>query len=258
MNSKKIQVVYFSPSGTTEKITKAISGGLAGEKVFHNLLENRVEKKIIQNSDDALILVMPVFGGRIPNVCLPSIKHLHGNNTPAIIVAVYGNREYDDALLEMQDLLESLGYSVVAAGAFIAQHSIFTDVAANRPDQSDMEKIEDFAKQCQNKLDTYKDTEFIKLELKGNRPYKTYMTPGMHPTGDSKCTNCRTCVKICPVDAISGDAPKKTKKDKCIMCTACIAHCPAKARSFSGPKFVLATKKFNSNCSKRKEPEIYI
>lgn len=258
MQEKKVSVVYFSPSGTTKSIAEKIAEGFDGKKEYHDILERKIEKKLTVVAENLLVLVMPVFGGRIPEYCLTSIKHLRGLNTPAVIVAVYGNREYEDALVEMEDLVEGVGFCVIGAAAFIAQHSIFNHVAAGRPDQEDEQKIEDFARQCNEKLKSFDPENHEKLQLPGNRPYRTYMKPSMAPEGDRTCTKCRVCVEVCPVHAISSETPRKTDKKKCIMCTACVGHCPAKARHFGGPKFAVASKTFGSACSKRKEPETYI
>lgn len=258
MQVKKTSVIYFSPSGTTKKVAEKISGGFEGNREYHDILAHRIEKKLNVAEDGLLILAMPVFGGRIPEYCLSSIKHLRGLNTPAIIVAVYGNREYEDALIEMQDMVDEVGFCVIGAGAFVAQHSVFNHVAAGRPDEADMEKLDIFVRQCKEKLTGFDPENYVKLELPGNRPYKTHMKPSLFPEADKNCTKCRTCVKVCPVHAINSETPRKTDKKKCMMCTACIASCPVKARSFGGPKYAIASKTFASACGKRKEPEIYV
>lgn len=75
--------------------------------------------------EDVLLLSMPVYGGFIPKICVPMAEKLKGSSTPAIIFVVYGNRHYDNALLQMKDILTKQGFIVIAAGAFIAEHSIF-------------------------------------------------------------------------------------------------------------------------------------
>lgn len=75
-------------------------------------------------------------------------KNLKGSNTLAIIAAVYGNRHYDDALLQMKDILTERGFCVIAAGAFIAEHSVFPSVATRRPDEGDKAAMKKFAAKC--------------------------------------------------------------------------------------------------------------
>ena len=62
---------------------------------------------------------MPVYGGFIPQVCAHMEKNLKGDYTPAVIAAVYGNRHYDDALLQMKDILTEQGFVVKIGRAHV-------------------------------------------------------------------------------------------------------------------------------------------
>ena len=64
----------------------------------------------------------------------------------------YGNRNFDDSLVELRDLLEADGFRTVAAGAFIGEHSFSTTLAAGRPDQTDLERAARFADGILEKL----------------------------------------------------------------------------------------------------------
>ena len=102
---------------------------------------------------EPVLVSMPVYAGRIPSICREMLlAHLKGHGNPAIAVAVYGNRDYDDALVELQDLLEENGFCVIAGAAFVAQHSIFTKVAAGRPDEDDRRRMAEFGAMCREKL----------------------------------------------------------------------------------------------------------
>lgn len=258
MTVKKVKAVYFSPSGTTEKVVKSVCEGLSGQKEYHDILIHKIEKKLSVEQDEVLVVAMPVFGGRVPDYCVSSLKHLHGKNSPAIIMAVYGNREFDDTLVEMQDILEKNDFLIIGGAGFIAQHSLFNKIAAGRPDEEDMKAMMNFAAQCQQKLDTFVPEKTVTPEIPGNRPYKEYMKNTMTPEGSKACTKCRTCVQICPVGAIGSETPRKTNKNKCISCTACVAHCPTGARSFSGPIYSVMQKKISGHCAEKKEAKVYI
>lgn len=178
-----------------------------------------------------------------------------GANTPAVAVVVYGNREYDDALLELTEILKAQGFIVVAAAAFVAQHSIFPAVAQGRPDQKDRELIKAFGARCKIAFAEFSGDENI--TVKGTSPYCKAAAIPIRSSGDSSCTACGTCVKICPTGAIAGENPRKTDKSRCISCTACIAACPQNARNFRGPLYAIAGKDFSKKNSVRKEPEVF-
>lgn len=138
--------IYFSAKGTTEICAACIGQGLSMEMKPYNWLETPCNELLEIPQGDVLLFSMPVYGGFIPQICAHMAENLKGDNTPAVIVAVYGNRHYDDALLQMKDILTRQGFVVIAAGAFLAEHSVFPSVASGRPDERDKAAMEEFAK----------------------------------------------------------------------------------------------------------------
>ena len=47
---------------------------------------------------------MPVYAGRVPALAVERLKGMKTSGVKCVIVAVYGNRAYEDALVEMQDV----------------------------------------------------------------------------------------------------------------------------------------------------------
>lgn len=251
----KIINVYFSPKGTTEKIAVQIANGISSVAEDINLLKNPLVQALKVDKSDCVVLSMPVYAGRIPAICAEQLKHLKGDGTPAIIVAVYGNRAYDDALVEMQDIVTENGFVVVAAGAFIAEHSIFTQVAQGRPNISDEAVIASFAARCKSLVVNIGNiTETIIIP--GNRPYKEISSVPLKPSGDKKCDECGACKEICPAQAILSN-PRKTNNKKCLSCGACIKACPQKSRNYHGLIYKVAGGKFTEAYSAPRQPELF-
>ncbi|WP_455674916.1 4Fe-4S binding protein [Phocaeicola sp.] len=259
MEITNINLVYFSATYTTRKIVREIAGQISNHITQYDITTQSPANDIISHNPGELLIVgVPVYAGRVPTVALAALNKFKGNHTPAIIVCVYGNRDYDDAILELKDIVENNGFKVISAGAFIAQHSIFPKVAANRPDEDDMKIIRNFAQQNIEFISKLKDTEALsEIKVKGNNPYKIPGNIPLHPIGDKQCNKCGTCVKLCPVHAIPEDTPRKTDKKKCISCGRCIVICPQKARHFGGLIYKLAGWKFVKANSLRKEPELF-
>ena len=253
----KINTAYFSATNTTRSIVKEIAGILSTNIKEFNLTNKPLDNEIHITSDEALLVGMPVYGGRIPNIVVDSLKHLKGSHSPVILVAVYGNREFEDALVEMQDLMEANGFYVIAAGAFIAQHSIFPHTAQGRPDSADHIKISEFATRCKRLLEEGCSEPAANIILPGNRPYKI---PGDIPLKvkvSSKCTECGACIQVCPVKAISADNPHITDHEKCIHCGRCIYVCSAHARHYGGLLYKVAGFAFGRKNKFRKEPQFF-
>lgn len=254
---KKIREVFFSPGGTVKQISKLFCNAAQWNDTNKiDLLNEKILEQQKFTSEDILVISMPVLAGRIPKVATEQIKKIKGENTPAIAMVVYGNRDYDDALIELVDVITENGFKIIGAGAFIARHSIFPQVAQNRPDEKDVKIIQSFAEQCLRKIEI---EEPKIINVKGNRPYKEYSSSlPIHPKGDSNCIKCGHCAKICPTAAIDVNNPRKTNKKICISCTACIYQCPVHARKFSGILYNVASSKFEKKCSDYKVPELFI
>ena len=250
----KIITAYFSGTNTTKTIVTEIAKVLSTDIRNFNLTNKPLTDDVHLASDEALLVGMPVYGGRIPTIAVDSLKHLKGSHTPVILVAVYGNREFEDALVEMQDLFEENGFFVLAAGTFIAQHSVFPHTAQGRPDAADHVKITEFANRCKDLIEAGFSEEAKSVSLPGNRPYKI---PGNIPLKvkvSSKCTECKACVQACPVKAIPENNPHLTDYDKCIHCGRCIYICSSHARHYGGLLYKVAGFAFGRKNKVRKEP----
>lgn len=255
----KLYMVYFSAAGTTKQVMEAIADSLPPmERTEVDLLRNPLTQELCLEREDLLLLGMPVYAGVIPEHCLSMLKYLKGKGGPAILAAVYGNRDYDDALLQMRDLTTEAGFQPIAAGAFVAQHSIFPKVGAGRPDQKDLEWIQEFSKTCSDLLKQPIDS-LGQLSVKGSPDYsKRYPVKiPFKPTGNKSCTSCGTCVSICPMKAIPSANPRQTDESLCISCGACIAACPAGARGYHQAAYPAAAVGFGLKCAHRQEPEAF-
>ena len=78
---------------------------------------------MIFSKEDLCIIGVPSFGGRVPAIALERIKALSGNNATAILITVYGNRAYEDTLIELEDTLIEKNFTCQAAIAAVAEHS---------------------------------------------------------------------------------------------------------------------------------------
>lgn len=260
MNIKKVSAVFFSPTNSTKIIISAMTRNLSipTEQIDITGYFER-ERACSFNDDEPVIFGVPVYGGRVPAPAAARIKNMHGNKTPAILVATYGNREYEDALLELKNLVEENGFVVIAAAAFITEHSIMHSVATGRPDISDMDKIHAFFDSAWEKLQNAESsTDLTSVEVKGEIPYKEYNGAPLKPKAGKGCTKCSLCVSSCPVNAIAKENPSEVNKYVCISCMRCIQICPTHSRKLNKIMLSAAEKSFASKYSARKEPETFL
>ena len=199
MSVEKVNLVYFSATNTTKRVLKAIAEGVNCTDIQEYNITLGKSEEVVFNPNELVVFGFPVFAGRIPQISVEALKQFKGSQTPAIIACVYGNREYDDALLELRDIVASNQFKIISAGAFIGQHSIFPKVGTNRPDLSDLNSAKEFGYQSIKNLPNLLNKEgFPLLEVKGNKPYKEPKSVPLYPTADKTCTACGKCVRNCP------------------------------------------------------------
>jgi ferredoxin/menaquinone-dependent protoporphyrinogen IX oxidase len=266
MNINKVNLIYFSATGTTEKVLNGIAQGIGAEEIEHIDLTpaNAAQQTFTKFSDELVILGAPVYGGRLPIQAIERFKRLQGQKTPAVLVVVYGNREFEDALLEMKNLTIDLGFQPLAAAAFIGEHSFASDeipIANGRPDDLDIKKAMEFGKMISVKAaqlqSTGKNTD---LNVPGTFPYSAAGAKALEVspiTIEDVCTLCGTCATVCPTGAITVNEDVSTLTKECIRCCACIKNCPTGARVIGHDEWKHIVNWLKEHCSERKEPQLF-
>lgn len=266
MKIKQVKLVYFSPTGTGRTVLESIARGMAVEDVEHVdlTLPEAVRQKMPTFSNELVIIGAPVHGGRLPVDAIARFKQLKADNTLAALVVLYGNREYEDALLELKNLSIELGFSPVAAGAFIGEHSFSTadiSIANGRPDSRDLQKAVAFGKKIKAKVTAMSSSgPQMDFEIPGTFPYEAAGARSMAVspvTREDICTLCGTCADVCPTAAISVDEAVKTEIENCIRCCACVKNCPEGARVMPDGMWKDIANWLHENCSVRKEPQMF-
>lgn len=241
----------FSPTGGTSKIAAAIAGARMGTRID---LCTPVEPQELP-AGAPLLAVVPVYGGRIPAIAAQRLLALQGSGNPAIAVVVYGNRAYDDALLELKNLLTEAGHQVIAAAAFIAEHSISRSIATGRPDTSDLARCVQFGAEVEAKLTTGSLTT---VDVPGNAEYRPLPQMPVTPMVTDACGGCGMCARKCPTGAIPLQNPRSTEAARCILCMRCIAICPRKARVMPPPAQAAFDAKLAAIATSPRQPELYL
>lgn len=264
MKEKELNLVYFSPTKTTHKILDAIAKGLSVNNLNEiNLTTHSPLGKIEIKENQLTIIGTPVYGGRIPEIAAKRLKSITANNSLAVIIVVYGNRDYGDALMELKDISEASGFNIIAAGAFIGEHSFSTNekqIAFNRPDKNDIQIANDFGKKILKKLNEITPFEKKEILIPGNHPYKEIKAkPFIAPETDrEKCILCGECIDVCPTNAITLGDKITTDNQKCIWCFACVKFCKQDARYMHNENITNIQNMLVEKCSDRKEPSLFI
>lgn len=265
MNISSLKSIYFSPTGTTKSIIDAISTALDADfEININITQPDDNEDLDCTKRDLLVIGFPIYSGRVPQTMLDRLSFLKGNNTPAVIVAVYGNAKVDDALLEMKELLIKKGFNIIGASSFIGEHSYSTaelPIGVGRPDSKDLSVAKLFGEKLAAKLDSCSvGSTASQVLLPGNTPYKSINLLGLGVPDIDKnlCNDCGICASVCPTNAIDPHQPHSGDDNACISCYACIKSCPQKARFQHDPLMETIKEKLYNMCIDRKEPQLYL
>lgn len=248
--------IIFSPTGGTERVTDILTTAMT--ECADTVDLTRVGTNFSSYSfgpEDVVVIAVPSFGGRVPGIAVQRLAQITAQEAKAVVVCVYGNRAFEDTLVELMDVVKAVGFQVIAAVAAVAEHSIMHQFAAGRPDRTDEDNLRRFGAEIARKLSKPEAENF---EVPGNRPYKKAGGGGLVPKTESRCTACGLCVDSCPTGAISKADPKATDSKKCISCMRCVSICPTQARSVSKAMVAAASLAIKKACSERKECELYL
>lgn len=246
----KYAIFYFSPCGGTKAVADIFSREL-GDAPEQEITTPSMDVKL--DADTLTFFCFPVYGGRIPKPMYERMKIIRGENTPCVPVAVFGNRAFDDALLEMSELAGSCGFVTVGGCAIVAPHSIDPEFGAGRPDTSDRTKIHDFIEKLKT-ADSFKP-----VKMPGDPAYasKKVKSLPLYPAPSKDCAGCGICYKYCPAGAIKAKR-MKTMPSKCISCMRCVNMCSTDSRAVPSAMRLAAHVTLKKLCSERKEPQFYL
>ncbi|WP_163178017.1 4Fe-4S binding protein [Bacteroides sp. 51] len=274
MELTKAHLICFSPTSTSKQVGQGIVHGMETENItITDVTLSEAGELDIVGSEVAVIAV-PVYGGRVAPLALQRMKNIRGNDTPAVLVVVYGNRAYEKALMELDAFAIRQGFKVIGAATFVGEHSYHTEkhpIAQGRPDQDDLLFAHNFGKLVAEKIRTAETLgKVYPVDVRSIRRPKQSLfgllrflrgvikmrksevpVPKAPVTDESLCIHCGICVKKCPNAAIIKGEEQHTIVEKCIRCCACVKACPERARSFDTPFAPLLSKNF----PKQKQPQ---
>jgi len=278
MKIERIYKVYFSPTGNTKNVVGTIADSAAAlfgapAEIIDFTLPSARTKTYSFTPTDLVVFGTPVYAGRVPNKILPFVQEgFSGCGAMALPVVTFGNRSFDDGLMELRNELTVCGFHCIAAGAFPSAHVFSSKIAADRPDDSDLALMNRLGQAAAGKIALLSECTAAGLppvEVRGNDPVGPYYRPlgidgqpavflkAKPKTDLSKCTKCGLCSTLCPMGSIDA-ADTSNITGICIKCQACVKSCPVGAKYFDDPAFLSHVAMLEKNYQRRAEAEIFI
>ena len=274
MELKKIWAVYFSGTGTTRRTVERIACGLAEklslpvEKVDFSRPPVR-QQELRFDAADLVVLGTPVYAGRVPNVLLPFLqKKIAGGDALAVPVVLFGNRNYDDALIELRNILAADGLHPVAAAAFVGEHSFSRVLGQGRPNETDEALMDEFAAETADLVRRLPAAPEKPVAVRGQEPLRLYYTPRdragnpinilkVKPKTDmTRCGGCGFCAEICPMGSID-PTDVSAVRGICIKCCACVKGCPTGAKYFDDAGYLYHRHELEAQYARPAENEVF-
>jgi ferredoxin len=271
------QSLFFSPTGSTRRIVEAIAGGTGVPSLAPISVTTPQDRDSFsgQIAGDLLIVGVPVYTGRVPSFVLPPLSKVDGAGRWALPVAVCGNVRMGTCLAELCAILKRQGFTIPAAGNFVAQHSFACEgfpIAEGRPDQDDLRQAAEFGRRVAGRIAegaeditcVYGRFLYIRMYVSGStEPTGFVSMPERHrPTirvsehNTQLCDDCGSCVHVCPTGSIDPES-YLIEDETCIRCFACTSVCASGAKTkIVQPAEKLATW-FTHRSTERGEPLLF-
>lgn len=247
----KTFLITFSPTGTSRKVGEAIARGIDPECIVYDYMNDR--GAITVPAGAVAVVSVPVYGGHVAPPASEWIKNISGEGAMAVATVVYGNRDYENALVELGDMLRARGFRIAGGATFVGEHSYSTarfPIAAGRPDCSDLEQASRFGAALKEKMlrGSVDDIDLSAIVHTENpaaataRFYEGVMkirssgtVPRTPVVDEAGCVHCGRCVAVCPMGAITEGNECNTDAGRCIDCCACVKACATGARTYETP-----------------------
>ena len=253
---KKVLVLWYSQTGYTARYGKSVAAYLKNEGLDVTADDYRNIDKDSVSGYDLIICGTPVYYYDVPvnfRTWLKTLPPISGVPVAAFITyGAQGGNVHNTGSVLLNHLKEKGGLPVAMES--IGNMSTFALTwstgsverimkYSHLPNSFSYQKANNFAKKvlanAQMSQEYRVKYKFDFRHLLRNKPAigSTKMFINSHGFNKETCTDCGTCKKLCPVEAIDMKS-KSIDSDTCIACLGCINNCPHNAidMTFFGKK----------------------
>ena len=253
---KKINIVYFSGTGGTEKAAKCFESEFTNAGYTVCLYRLQAKSYFGYSDNTPLMLLFPVYAMNAPGLVYNWLNSIASvDSVPAMVVSVSGGGETSPntaCRVKAIKMLENKGYIVTYEEMLIMPANVFINL---KPEISKLliDTLPKKAKRIVSEINSGKTLRKKPLVIDrlfsslGHLEEKGAKSIGQTIVVSESCIGCGWCSENCPTGNISIIDNKPVFSDKCNFCLSCIYGCPNKALTPSKGKFAVIKQGYNLN-----------
>lgn len=237
-------IFYFSGTGNSKAVATVLAKELNDEAI--NIVgPGQADKLTDAKTQSTIGIVFPIYGWNPPSVIYDFIRKMLRSGVHAnylYFIATCGDDigmadRQMHRFLRKQNVTYSSFFSVIMPNTYIGLPGF--DIDSDDVIQRKLTESKNCILAIAQQIKEHNNITSVK---RGCLPWvKTYFLGKMfayflitdkyfHTT--SKCTLCKSCIKVCPQQNINILGKRITWNNKCTGCLACYHHCPHKAIYF--------------------------
>lgn len=238
----KAKIFYFSTTGNSLALAREIGNGL-GEAELLSI--PKVMKEKVDMNASSLGFIFPVYGWGIPPIMVEFLNRLNLEKQQYIFAVATCGGTPGSTLLQLRSILQKAGAELNAG--FVCKEGANTVIdppglvnfmkgISRRQYKSGKERLNEILSVIRERKDFKPETSAFTANLIGSIMYgmsshavDSFKSSDKNYFVDNKCTNCKTCERICPMENIKVDSGKPIWLHNCGVCNACIQWCPQQA-----------------------------
>jgi ferredoxin len=272
----KIAIIYFSATGNTAKMARAISRyfmDTGAETDEYDITSYSSRKDSIDlQSYQACVFGSPIYSWRAPRVMREWMRTQDGKNMKCSMFFTYGGFGVHPAHYSTRQILTEQNFVVVSSAEFLGAHTFNLGgwkAMSGRPDGSDYEIAKRYVEKTYRRftgedreiLGELEKTSFREEELDQIESFRFHILTKLPTRDGEECSMCMLCEELCPKGAIKAE-DGQADSERCIACLRCVANCPEGALKINNMSdmwsFKLEMEKETEESLKNKQSKIYL
>jgi flavodoxin/NAD-dependent dihydropyrimidine dehydrogenase PreA subunit len=232
----EIMILYFSGTGNSKYVAGIIAEKNNDELVSINYLLKQGKPNKLESLSKPYVIVCPTYAWRIPRVVEDFIKASDFTGRSEFYLIMTCGSDTANAVGYFKRLCKEKGFvlqgfaEIIMPDNYLVMYDGVKKDVANQIIHKANPQIYEIAEKIKEEA-TFPDfipKSKIKSGIVNDIFYLMYVNAKGFHTSD-KCTGCKKCEQLCPLNNIETQKSKPRWGDKCTHCMACICGCPVGA-----------------------------